>query len=302
VATSNLIYTITVVNYGPSASTNIVVSDQLPAGVNYVSSFASLGGVTTNGAGLVTWTLTSLAKDASATLALTVRASTAGTIVNTATVSTGSPDVNPDDDSASATVTVVPASADLVLGLAGAPNPVAPGGNITYSLTVTNFGPATATAVSITNTMPPSVSFVSASPGGYVVNGSVVTFTNLGNLGSGGQLSATVVVKATVPDTLTNNATCSSSVTDPLKANNSASVKTVVEGISLAVSHNGDTVTISWPADAANYILESADTLQQPINWTVVTTPPSQLAGGQRTITVGTTNSSRFFRLRAPSP
>ena len=70
VATSNLIYTITVVNYGPSTGTNIVVSDQLPAGVTYVSSFPSLGTVTTNGAGLVTWTLNSLVRDASATLAL----------------------------------------------------------------------------------------------------------------------------------------------------------------------------------------------------------------------------------------
>jgi uncharacterized repeat protein (TIGR01451 family) len=302
VATSNLIYTITVVNYGPSTGTNIVVSDQLPAGVTYVSSFPSLGTVTTNGAGLVTWTLNSLARDASATLALTVRAATAGTVVNTAAVTTGSPDVNPDDNSATATVTVLPASADLVLGLAGAPNPVLLGGNITYSLTVTNFGPATATAVAITNTMPPSVSFVSASPGGYVVNGSAVIFTNLGSLGSGGQLTATVVVKTTVPDTLTNNATCGSSVIDPLKANNSASVKTVVEGPGLTVSSGADTITISWPADATNFVLESADNLRQPISWTVVTTPPTQLAGGQKSVTLGTTNTSRFFRLRAPSP
>src|SRR5262249_11153987 len=137
--------TLTLVNYGPGSGTNLVVTDLLPAGVTYVSSFPSSGVVTTNGGGQVTWTVNSLAKDSSATLSLTVRASGIGTLVNSATVTTASADPNPDDDSASVSVTVLTPSADLVLGLVGTPNPVALGGNITYTLTVTNFGPATAT-------------------------------------------------------------------------------------------------------------------------------------------------------------
>ncbi|HXU74934.1 MAG TPA: Calx-beta domain-containing protein [Methylomirabilota bacterium] len=299
VATSNLVYTLTLVNYGPGTATNLVVSDLLPAGVSYVSSFPSLGVVTTNGAGLVTWTIGSMAKDASATLALTVRPGAAGTVINTATVASASVDINPDDDSASVSVSVLPPSADLALGLNATPNPVALGGNVTYTLTVSNLGPATATGVSATNTLPGSLSFLTAAPAGYVVNGNVVTFTNLGSLGSGAQVSVTIVARTLVADTITNVATCSSTVGDPLKANNTASVKVVVEGPSLSVSQNGSLVTVSWPADASNYVLESADSLQAPVIWTPVTTPPSQLAGNQKTVTIGSTNSSRFFRLHA---
>jgi len=287
------------VNYGPGTATNLVVSDLLPAGVSYVSSFPSLGVVTTNGAGLVTWTIGSMAKDASATLALTVRPGAAGTVINTATVASASVDINPDDDSASVSVSVLPPSADLALGLNATPNPVALGGNVTYTLTVSNLGPATATGVSATNTLPGSLSFVTAAPAGYVVNGNVVTFTNLGSLGSGAQVSVTIVARTLVADTITNVATCSSTVGDPLKANNTASVKVVVESPALSVSQNGSLVTVSWPADASNYVLESADSLQAPVIWTPVTTPPSQLAGNQKTVTIGSTNSSRFFRLHA---
>jgi uncharacterized repeat protein (TIGR01451 family) len=304
VANSNVTFTLTLVNYGPGSATNLVVSNSLPAGMAYVSSFPSSGSVSTNGAGLVTWTVGSLAKDATATLAIVARATAVGAAINAAVVATGSADVNPDDDRASVSVTVLPPSADLVLGMSGTPNPVALGSNVTYTLTVTNLGPATATGVSITNTLPGSLSLVTATPAGYVVNGNVVTFTNLGNLGSGGQVSAVIVAKALVADTVTNAATCGSTITDPLKANNAASVKTVVAGVIplLSVSQSGATVTVSWPADAANYVLESADSLQVPNSWTVVTSPPTQLSGNQKSVTVGTTNSGRYFRLRAAIP
>ena len=43
--------------------------------------------------------------------------------------------------------------------------------------------PATATTVKLTNTLPAGVSFVSATPAsGYTLVGSVLTFTNLGNV------------------------------------------------------------------------------------------------------------------------
>ena len=46
--------------------------------------------------------------------------------------------------------------------MASAPNPVIVGSNLTYSLTVTNRGPATASSVSVTNALPTGVVFVSA--------------------------------------------------------------------------------------------------------------------------------------------
>src|SRR5207237_7016859 len=50
VATSNITYTITVANYGPTNASGVVVNDTLPAGSAYISSSPSQGSVTTNGA------------------------------------------------------------------------------------------------------------------------------------------------------------------------------------------------------------------------------------------------------------
>jgi hypothetical protein len=111
-----------------------------------------------------------------------------------------------------------------------------------------------------------------------------------------------MTVQPTVSGEITDTATVNSIVTDSLKANNTASVKTVVEGLRLTVARSGSNFSISWPASAANYVLESANTLNSPITWSQVTTPPAQLVGDQKVVTVGTTNASRFFRLRATGP
>lgn len=238
---------------------------------------------------------------ATASMTLVVRPTLSGILVNTAVVTTGSFDPNQDDDVSSVTTTVVSPTADLALGIIGSPNPAAQGANITYTLTVTNFGPATATAVGLTNTLPAGVSFVTASPSGYVLAGNNVIFTNLGNIQGGTQATATIVVRTLSAGTLTDSAICGSSILDPLKGNNSASIKTVVEAPALKVVLGPNSITISWPLDAANYVLESAPDLHAPITWTMVSDPP-QINSGVKSVTFGTTNVSRFFRLRAPTP
>jgi len=52
-AGSNLVYTISVTNFGPSSAGSVVVTDTLPAGVTFVS--ATGGGV--NNSGVVNWSL-----------------------------------------------------------------------------------------------------------------------------------------------------------------------------------------------------------------------------------------------------
>ena len=250
VATSNLTYTLTLTNYGPSTATNIVVTNTLPAGMAYVSSSPSLGNVT-NSAGVVTWTVASLAKDATASLALVVQANITGVITNTAGVTTGTSDLNPDDDIASAVVTVVSPTADLALGLADAPDPVWAGNDLTYTITVSNLGPATATGVVAFDTLPPTVNFISASPATTTRSlGQLVTFTNLGNLASGAQTNLTIIVQPTTAATITDSASCYSDIVDPLKANNSASVKTIVQALAMTVSRVDGGLAISWPAAA----------------------------------------------------
>jgi uncharacterized repeat protein (TIGR01451 family) len=297
VASSNITYTLTVTNFGPSSASGVVVSDPLPAGTALVNATPSNGTVT-NSAGVVLWNVGSLAKDAKATLTLVVQANGLGTITNSATVTTATADPNPDDDTASVVTTVIVPTADLALGLADSPDPVLTGYHLTYTLTVTNLGPATAPGVMVVDTLPPTVSFVSAWPSNnYTVVGRVVTFLNLGNVGSNQQVTAVIVVKPTAAGTLINSATCSSAVTDPFKANNNASVKTVVMPFQISLSHGGGNLTLSWPADAANAYLESTTNLRPPVVWSPVTNPPPSLVDGQMTVTLPIGSGAKFFRL-----
>ncbi len=102
-------YTITVHNYGPSDATGVVVHDELPVGVSYVSDDSSddYSTVTHD------WTVGSLANGADATLVITVTVGSLenGTVVdNTATVTEGDTVVSEgehsDADTSSFTVTV----------------------------------------------------------------------------------------------------------------------------------------------------------------------------------------------------
>jgi uncharacterized repeat protein (TIGR01451 family) len=105
-------FVVTVTNYGPSLSTNVVVSDNLPLGTTIVSTNVTQGTVSRLGSTL-TWTVGNLALNAGAALTVTVKPESLGTLVNAATVDAGTPDPNPDDDLATASVDFVPLAATL---------------------------------------------------------------------------------------------------------------------------------------------------------------------------------------------
>jgi uncharacterized repeat protein (TIGR01451 family) len=307
VATSNLTYTLTVTNYGPSSASGIVVTDTLPPGAAVVGIPNAPAGTTvnTNVADVVTWSIGSLPKDATATLSLPVRVSVpAGvhSVINSATVTTATVDPNPDDDTASVETVVLSPTADLVLALVGAPNPVLQGDYLTYSLMISNGGPATATNVILVSKLPSEVTFVSADPARYTTSGQTITFTNLGNLGSTSNTVATIRVQATTAGTITSFASCSSGITDPFKANNLASVKTIVQPLPImTIVRVTGGLAISWPAEAGNYALESTTDLRPPAVWALVTDAVPALVGGQMTVIVPIGPGNQFFRLRETS-
>ncbi len=101
---------------------------------------------------------------------------------------------------------------------------------MTYTLAVSNAGPNAALGVVVSNTLPASVTFVSAvaSQGsGCSLAGAIVN-CSLGIIPPGGQ--ATVTIQATTPanvGVLTNRATVrASSPVDPNNGNNSATART----------------------------------------------------------------------------
>jgi uncharacterized repeat protein (TIGR01451 family) len=291
---SNITFNITVTNYGPSTASNVVVLDTLPVGAALVSASA---GFSTNTPGLITWSLPTMVANAWTNFSITMTIGVAGPATNSVAFNAGTSDPNPDDDTAAVVVNVASPTADLVLTMSGTPNPVLMGNFVTYTLTVSNLGPASATVVGLTNTLSPSVAFSSAMPAGYTRSGSLVTFTNLGTLATGGKTNVSIVVRTLASGTITNNAQTAASITDPSKANNLASVKTIVEQMTIARS--GNNIVVSWPTDVGTYTLESANSLTPPITWTTVSSPPVQTVGSMNTVTIPIGSGSRYFRLRA---
>jgi uncharacterized repeat protein (TIGR01451 family) len=116
--------------------------------------------------------------------------------------------------------------ADLGVTVSADPKTAQTGANLVYAVTVTNFGPSTATNVRMTDTLPAGVSYVSASPG-CTQGGGVVT-CNLGTMNPSTAQGVQITVVPTASGTLGNTANAVSDVADPATANNSATVSTVV--------------------------------------------------------------------------
>jgi uncharacterized repeat protein (TIGR01451 family) len=102
---ANAIYTIAITNQGPFATTNVVVTNILPAGTTFVS--ASNGGASSNGG--VLWNLGTLAANANTNVSLTLKApNVAGLITNTISSASSTLDLVPsNNDGSSATARVI---------------------------------------------------------------------------------------------------------------------------------------------------------------------------------------------------
>src|ERR1051325_10499842 len=175
-------------------------------------------------------------------------------------------------------------TADLVLSGSATPNPVAVGSNLTYTVTVSNAGPSQATGVMLTNTLPSSVTFVSATltdpittEGSVSESGSVVT-ANVGMLLPHYSATVAVVVVPTVAATLTNIARVGGNESDSNLANNSLNITNAVKNRvvitagpnSLTVT-NGNNATFSVTASGTGTL-----TYQWQFNGTNVTGRTSQ--------------------------
>jgi uncharacterized protein (TIGR03437 family) len=124
-------------------------------------------------------------------------------------------------------------SADLSIAKAASPDPVTIGSDVTYTLTVTNNGAAIAQAVTVTDNLSSSVTFVAcSSTGGGLCGGSgnnrTVTFAAL-NSGTSATITLVATANGPVGTIITNTATVSSETPDATTSNNSAATNTTVQ-------------------------------------------------------------------------
>jgi len=104
---SNLVYTITVTNAGPTTALNVRLTNTLSGSVTLKSASTTLGALSTNSNPII-GTLGNLANQSSAKIILTVTPTALGTIDNTASVGSDSSDVNLANNSVTTPTTVWP--------------------------------------------------------------------------------------------------------------------------------------------------------------------------------------------------
>lgn len=225
-------------------------------------------------------------------------------------------------------------AADLSLTLSDAPDPVAVGGLLTYTLLVSNAGPATAENTMLTNRCPSQALVVSAdsSHGTWTTNAQTLVF-NLGALSAGESATLSVVVQPQAVGMLTNTAEVSTTTFEPMRADNRRTVTTWAdwEGGDLffsqaayAVDENRGTVTLTvlrtngvvgavsfsyqtmdGTAEAGNDYVAGSGTLnlsngQTFVSWTVPILNDAE-PEGHEFFTVRLSNPTGGARLVAPS-
>jgi uncharacterized repeat protein (TIGR01451 family) len=244
---TNVTYTITVSNNGPNVATDATLTDPLPAGVTFVS-LSSPGGwlcnsLTPGSGGTLTCTNPNLPLTVGAVFTLVVHINPGATqgsfITNQAQVSTSAFDPNNENDSSAASTLVIGPTSDLgVTKLASAGTSPADR-DVRYTITVTNGGPAAAANVALNDTLPGDMTFVSVfSPAGWscashpaVGAGGTVTCTNPSLAVTSGQvftLTGHIPPGASNGTFYFNQATVSSSTSDPNPDNNSSPAGTTV--------------------------------------------------------------------------
>ena len=294
---ATITYQVTISNSGPSVAANVVLNDLLPTGTTYVSASSDVAGATfTLLGGSVTGTFGSLASGGLINVIIIVQTdpNTPSQVFDTATVSSDTADSDTTNNTAvSNTTTVVPSADVAILSETATPTNVLAGQTVTYTIIVSNNGPSPATGVTLVDTLPNGLTFVS----GTVAGGSVSFLNGLviapvGSIAAGQQTTVTLVLMPMFAGTFTDSVVVSATQLDPNGNNNSSSATITAFAISdvsvtlAAPTGSGNvgepltftaTVTNNGPSPAANVQFAAA----LPVGFTFTSgLSPVTLVGG----------------------
>lgn len=236
---TSMTYTLTAVNNGPGTAQNVVMTDVLPASLYYLEESHTRGTVTRSG-NTVTASVGTLQAGESATVLISVIPLSSGTINNTVTGSTTSPDGNNANNSATLGITVNAVDpsevADVSVTETAYPSPATVGESLVYYLHIENAGQAEATNVVVVDQLPDSVVFESSVPTESSYSNGRVTYL-IPSLAASSSADIQITVTPLLAGTITNVVTATADQPDLTPANNRASLDVVVEGDGSALTN-----------------------------------------------------------------
>jgi uncharacterized repeat protein (TIGR01451 family) len=308
---TDVTYTVTVTNAGPSDAASVSLDDTLAPGLTFVSATQTSGpSFNCTGGATIHCTIALFPAGSTATFDVVAHLASStldgASIDNTATAGSSTSDPNSGNNSSTTTATAA-ASADVRVTKNG-PAAVAPGNDITYTVTVANAGPSDAATVQLTDTVPTGTTFVSANqtsgPTFLCVTpavGATGTITcSIATLAAGASATFdfTMHVDPASTGTITNTANVTAATTDPAPGNGTSASPAIVSPAttdlsitkttnSTRVAPNSNvtytiTATNNGPAVGTNVVV--TDTL--PAGTTLVSATPSQgSCSGTTTVT-----------------
>ena len=235
--------------------------DSLPIDVTFVSASANCSQYGRS----IICELGDIVNGAQKTVRIVVTPMVPGELINTAAATSSVVDPEPGNNMGLKSSNVIEA-ADLVMELASSPNPVV-GGEVVYTIVVTNLGPSNATTVKAVGALPATADMLSASASCSRDERTVTC--ELGDIPVGGQEIVQIVVATKTAGELVNTMTVVSDAFDPDLRNNAGRTNsTVMAAADLSVEFGrtdspevgGElnlllTVTNSGPSTARSVVL-----------------------------------------------
>jgi uncharacterized repeat protein (TIGR01451 family) len=298
------VYRLNITNRGPSTATSVVVTDVIPAGASYVSA-SNPSGSSSYTNGIATFNISSLASNATATLTIAVRPLAGGTVNNSASITSAADEPNPANNSTSMASTVTPA-ADLGISQTVSPGSGYITSNFTFTITVTNRGPSSATSVSLTNVVPAGFSLfnVQSPPGSSCSQTGGVITCDFGTMTNSASAILSLFAQANMEGVFTNVATVGSTITD-LNPDNSAHASVIVAGNPnspfLKITRSAGKIVLSWGTNAIGFALHSTRNLSPPSIWTPVS-EPAVIVGNLYMVTNNVDGIADYYRLIRKPP
>jgi uncharacterized repeat protein (TIGR01451 family) len=174
---------------------------------------------------------------------------------------------------------------------------------MTYTLSLTNRGPSTASTITLLDTLPGALTLrsVQSNQGTVTTSGTQVR-VDFGSLASGTGVQVFITTLATSTGAITNTVSVSAREPDLDPADNAAflAATIVANPAVMRIDDMPDTrLRLAWPVTATNFVPYAADVLSSQTQWQPLGIVP-MVSGSSNMVTVPNTGARRYFRLQRP--